>query len=493
MVPQDMINTVPVVPYGELSPQRFWKEFVSQRRPVVLDGLDAHIAELSRKWTKENLSERAGDCMLEVEFSDEGGARKYGQGMKQTMPFRRFLQSIADGEDSWYLTTQDVPTEIDGHPALYGSPLVALEGDFPRLPELAGSLVPASINLWMGLSAQGTSSGLHHDFHDNLYSLLRGRKTFRLWPPSALDSMYPHGRPVKRWPNGRVVYSEQGNIGPDGVDMDEERRWEEKVAAESELEMAEKAVEAGEQGAKRRLQAANRRLDAVMDAAMDEGSEWLDDFDAMERPAQRPTTSGAAPIPPSFSRIDADLPPAEIKKKFPRFKGFSSAITCTVEAGQTLYLPAGWWHEVTSQGAGDSKDAPGEHMALNHWFHPPDNLDAEAGFSKPYTSDFWPAVWRGRCRHAAAAPGGTANPGSEAGGDLVLLQAAGLSHGPVDHHHDHHHHHHDGKSCCSGHRAGAGYRPLKWDGPWGMGRRHHLNRFLAVAAFQAPAKRRRGL
>lgn len=86
---------------------------------------------------------------------------------------------------------------------------MALEGDFPRLPELAGSLVPASINLWMGLSAQGTSSGLHHDFHDNLYSLLRGRKTFRLWPPSALDSMYPHGRPVKRWPNGRVVYSEQ--------------------------------------------------------------------------------------------------------------------------------------------------------------------------------------------------------------------------------------------------------------------------------------------
>lgn len=46
--------------------------------------------------------------MLEVEFSDEGAARKYGQGMKQTMPFRRFLQSIADGEDSRYLTTQDV-------------------------------------------------------------------------------------------------------------------------------------------------------------------------------------------------------------------------------------------------------------------------------------------------------------------------------------------------------------------------------------------------
>lgn len=43
------------------------------------------------------------------------------------------------------------------------------------------------------------------------------------------------------------TWCSQGNIGPDGVDMDEERRWEEKFAAEMELEMAEKAVEAGEQ------------------------------------------------------------------------------------------------------------------------------------------------------------------------------------------------------------------------------------------------------
>ena len=28
-----------------------------------------------------------------------------------------------------------------------------------------------------------SSSGLHHDFHDNLYILLRGRKRFHLWSP----------------------------------------------------------------------------------------------------------------------------------------------------------------------------------------------------------------------------------------------------------------------------------------------------------------------
>jgi hypothetical protein len=39
----------------------------------------------------------------------------------------------------------------------------------------------------------GTSSGLHHDYHDNLYALLCGSKTFHLYPPSDAPNMYTHG------------------------------------------------------------------------------------------------------------------------------------------------------------------------------------------------------------------------------------------------------------------------------------------------------------
>lgn len=46
-----------------------------------------------------------------------------------------------------------------------------------------------------------------------------------------------------------------------------------------------------------------------------------------------------------------------------------------------LYLPAGWFYDVTSCG-----DAP---MAFTYSFHPPDNLTRQ-GFLKPYTSGFWP-------------------------------------------------------------------------------------------------------
>ena len=53
-----------------------------------------------------------------------------------------------------------------------------------------------------------------------------------------------------------------------------------------------------------------------------------------------------------------------------------------------LYLPCGWFHEVTSFTAADSST----HLALNYWLHPPDSLQP-GGFAKPYSLDFWPSLW----------------------------------------------------------------------------------------------------
>jgi len=62
----------------------------------------------------------------------------------------------------------------------------------------------------------GSSSGLHHDFHDNLYILLRGSKRFRLFPPSSAPDMYVTGNIRHIYPNGRIVYDGQGDIQADG-------------------------------------------------------------------------------------------------------------------------------------------------------------------------------------------------------------------------------------------------------------------------------------
>ena len=58
-----------------------------------------------------------------------------------------------------------------------------------------------------------------------------------------------------------------------------------------------------------------------------------------------------------------------------------------LKPGQMLYLPASWYHEVTSSSSppfGQQQDSDGQapggskvHMALNYWFHPPDALEFE--------------------------------------------------------------------------------------------------------------------
>lgn len=52
------------------------------------------------------------------------------------------------------------------------APTNALSNDFPLRPSLMPSLVLQQCNLWIGNSKEGKSSGLHHDFHDNLYMLV---------------------------------------------------------------------------------------------------------------------------------------------------------------------------------------------------------------------------------------------------------------------------------------------------------------------------------
>ena len=140
------------------------------------------------------LERAAGDCQLQVEVRSDGEA--FGRGNKQRMSFAALLREVAGGSTSFYLTTQELPEIRGGGEQLVAPPLTRLAGCFPLRPPLLPTLVPQSINLWLGRAdaAAGASSGLHHDYHDNLYCLLRGRKRFRLFPPSDAAALYTHGR-----------------------------------------------------------------------------------------------------------------------------------------------------------------------------------------------------------------------------------------------------------------------------------------------------------
>jgi hypothetical protein len=119
----------------------------------------------------------------------------------------------------------------------------------------------------------------------------------------------------------------------------------------------------------------------------DEGTH--DDFDKImgsendTGASGEPTSEVEQERPNSFSRID---PIAVNDKDYPLFARCNEYVV-DLKAGDSLFLPAGWFHCVTSFGAekGDEDDKKGSiHLALNYWYHPPDQLQL---FEKPYARE----------------------------------------------------------------------------------------------------------
>jgi len=393
----------------------FWSHYVSARRPVVLRNAhrllgpnwrvtspssSSSSSSSSLGWTLERLRERASSCQVKVERRESVRGR-FGEGREVRMTFGRFLAGLEAGDDLHYMTTQDIARDADGRPAVLAPPLTLLADDFPLRPTLMGGLVPANINLWMGNSREGAMSGLHHDFHDNLYILLRGCKRFTLFPPSDAGRMYTQGRILSVHPNGLIAY--QPGVRSDGADVAAEAALEADRAharAEAELAAAEVAVESGEPGAQERLREAETALEAALDRVLsaqmaggddndDEGNDDddFDNFDDFEddeggenkenKKAQKggeeaeeeetemvriKDTDGGAALPQNFSKVDMGLPAEEREARWPLLQE-ASMVECEVRAGDMLFLPAGWFHNVTSFSDGDA----GFHMALNYW------------------------------------------------------------------------------------------------------------------------------
>jgi hypothetical protein len=377
------------------------------------------------------------------------------------MPFGAFVDLVAAGDERHYMTTQDLDVDEDGRPALLSPPCSDLlaAGDFPLRPRVMGNLILMNANMWYGNSAAGSSSGLHHDFHDNLYVLLRGKKRFRLFSPLDAHRMYTTGRMAMVHPNGRICYD--GLLtGADGADVASikamEAEKEQAVAAE-DADRAQRALAAGEGGAEEWVRRAEARMEAAMDAVLEAemaGAGAGDgDFGSEEEEEEEEEGGGGGEgegeegeegeggervdegeeekddSPVNFSGVDESLSTSELTAKYPLFATGTTETSVMLGAGDMLYLPAGWFHEVFSLsdsissiaspggesgtsgksggscgsgvgGSGDAKEggtqqdhvegcAGAGHMAFNYWFHPPDATDggADGGGAESGTED----------------------------------------------------------------------------------------------------------
>lgn len=187
-------GSIPVIDSG-LSPRDFFERYVSRRSPVLIRAPLSELARLDEGWWRHP-SAAAANVHVETRADD---SEPFGQGRRVTMQYGELLRAFSEGSTRHYLTTQETSEDMGTsdragakpsgapHP-LFAPPLdtMAAEGlPLPLRPSVLSALVPQSINLWLGQTRAGehVSSGLHHDYHDNLYVLLNGQKRFRLFSP----------------------------------------------------------------------------------------------------------------------------------------------------------------------------------------------------------------------------------------------------------------------------------------------------------------------
>lgn len=372
-IPMNTLNDKKV----EITNSWFWENYVMKRKPALLKSATPIEFEF---FTSDVIAETLdGNDLLQVEELVEGG---FGSGRKRLkMTFDEFNTKINNGE-CLYMTTQyedfqkeeeEDEEELDDFhddfeedfeeledeelPNDDTEPIVDLDEIYQPpldnlvLKEMTASLepiplsilkgyTPQQINLWMGnskettldvsiqkaqiksvnkgLPSKATSSGLHHDHADNLYTLVEGEKSFSLWSPDCAHDLYTIG-------DIRTVYN-SGII--DYIRNEKAPNWN---------SLNERGIIMGEEP-----------------------------ITKVETDLDPPSFSQ---IPPSLLHLDElnnDLRPmmeSYLERKFPLSKTIANmGIRVDLKAGDCLYLPAGWFHEVSSSG---------KHIAINHWFHVP--------------------------------------------------------------------------------------------------------------------------
>ena len=459
-------------------PQAFFDAYISKRKPCVLDFLPTVNNNGSKDTvvdiSKALLEQVAGDKIIQVErrlnFEENFGQNRTAS-RQVLLTISDFLQKITSQDGAlYYWSTQE--DTIDP----YNVPCRQLvdAGHIPNgLGFLAGNLILSSCNLWMGKTKtssskedeEGASSGLHHDYHDNFYLLLRGRKRFRLLSPDCAPNCAVYGTIDKIHPNGRVSYvgnearadgvplssleEEQPEADDDDDDEEEEivlgkgfdyvseddddegfdanndkDDFDEIMEGEansnndtkervplSSLEEDQPEAEIDNDDEEEEEIVLGKGFDYVSEDEEDKGFDAnndKDDFEDMmenenenddnndtkesEKEKAKGTDANDDERPDSFSPINPGLDKSVLEKEYPSFASCRQ-VTVELKAGQMLYLPAGWFHEVTSYSCGsasggkDQEDPLGDcHMALNYWFHPPDALN---NYSSPYQDDFW--------------------------------------------------------------------------------------------------------
>eukprot|EP00171_Calliarthron_tuberculosum_P014138 IDg14138t1 len=161
----------------------FLREYVSQSLPVVVRGAASSWRAVTH-WTPEYLCAAHGDLPLSVSLTPDGRADsvtngRFAQPLIETWMLKRLLCALdgAPGDTVPYYSAQNscLTDEAD---------VLSKDVDFTTVnfARDAFDSEETAVNLWIGDTR--SVSTMHADPFHNLYVVVRGRKTFKLRPPS---------------------------------------------------------------------------------------------------------------------------------------------------------------------------------------------------------------------------------------------------------------------------------------------------------------------
>jgi Cupin-like domain len=436
-----------------ITPQAFFEAYVARRKPCVLFNLNIDGNSFTADDPGAAISERTSavpvatdptqllhalhaqlkDASFQMEVRETSlesfGQNRTAPGRQVEVTFGEFLDEVpARQKHLYYLSTQQSKRsknlkegggegveEEDASGSRLANALEESSSAHPnvaraleRAQQLAGSLLLDSKHGWLGFSPVATGgeavgaprpscSGLHHDFHDNFNVPLVGAKVWTLYPPTE----YPHVplfgtvHGIHGF-NGLLCYRDNVTRA-DGVplsvllqddDDDEEEEDGETTDVTDVFGNPDGDSSDEEDGGE------GDEGDSTGDA-----SNRVDDENSHEAPKKGLASTDAGDHdnqrrPNSFSPVDMTLSAEDRAKKHPDFCP-RHEITVNVRAGEALYLPASWFHSVSSSAADVGSDTassssrtaphPPYHLAVNYWYHPPD----QDNFQQPYRNDYW--------------------------------------------------------------------------------------------------------
>jgi len=177
----------------------FYTNFVSKNRPCIFENCLCDCSALE-KWTSEYLKRKVGNKAVSVSVTPSGYADAVAND-KFVLPEERKIM-MKD-----FIDILNKPKE--GNVFYIQKQNSNLTNEFPELLDDIGAEItwaseafkskPDAANFWMGNSKATTS--LHKDPYENLYCVVKGEKTFTLFPPC--DRLF---LPYKIYPMGQYVY-----------------------------------------------------------------------------------------------------------------------------------------------------------------------------------------------------------------------------------------------------------------------------------------------